>query len=347
LYVTDTYVSAIRKITTGYGVSTLPQPLGENGYQGFRDGSGPTALFYIPVGITSDASGNIYVADSMNCALRTVDAGNIVATLVGASACTSNTALPFPKGVSTASDGNIYVGAGTDPFVAQVTPSGQVTILAGSPNDHGFADGVGQAARFSDITGVAADDHGNVYVADSTNNTIRKIDIASRTVSTLAGNPQQPPASVDGIGSAARFRHPCGIEADPAGNVYVAECETHAIRKVTPAGVVTTLAGTAGISGYVDGAAAGSLFSYPQDVTLDADGNLYVVDEGNLLIRKITPAGIVSTVAGTKGLHGQTIGPLPGSLNYPVGIHARTISGGNVELLVTIDEGVIRITTPR
>ena len=204
-----------------------------------------------------------------------------------------------------------------------------------------------QAARFIDIAGVAADGSGNVYVADAGNSTIRKINIASRTVSTLAGDPTQPAASVDGIGSAARFTPPCGIEADPAGNVYVAECETHTIRKITPAGVVTTLAGTAGISGYVDGAAAGSLFNQPADVSLDADGNLYVVDQGNFLIRKITPAGVVSTIAGTKDLRGQTLGPLPGSLNAPVGIHARTVSGGNVELLVTIDEGIVRITTPR
>ena len=111
------------------------------------DGSAVTALFHTPVAITADATGNIYVADARNCAIRAVAAGNIVTTLVGEpneglGACSSDPVLRMPRGISTASDGNLYVGLAVDPYVAQVTPSGQVSILAGSPN-HGYADGVG------------------------------------------------------------------------------------------------------------------------------------------------------------------------------------------------------------
>ena len=108
---------------------------------------------------------------------------------------------------------------------------------------------------------------------------------------------------------------------------------------------MTTLAGTAGVAGYIDGAGSGALFNAPADVAIDADGNLYVADQNNWLIRKITPAGIVSTVAGSKGLRGQVIGPLPGSMDIPIGIHARSLPAGNVELLVTIENAVVRITT--
>jgi len=151
--------------------------------------------------------------------------------------------------------------------------------------------------------------------------------------------------SSDGIGAAARFGSgSTSVATDNLGNVYVADCSNHTIRKVTPSGVVTTLAGTAGAAGYIDGDSSAALFNVPADVALDDNGNLYVVDQGNLLVRKITSAGAVSTVAGIKGLEGQAVGPLPASLNIPIGIHARTLGGG-VELLLTIDHGVVRILT--
>jgi Immunoglobulin I-set domain/NHL repeat len=337
LYIADQTVHAIRKVAPDYAVSTLPLRLGTHGYGGNRDGDAATALFGGLIGITADTNGTMYVVDAMNNAIRKIDGTNVT---------TIATSLWGPKGISIAPDGNLYVP--TIPFgvvVARVTPAGQVTALAGSHNNRGFADGIGEAALFRDITGVAADGNGNIYVADSRNNAIRKINIATRAVSTLAGNPQQPAGSADGVGAAARFNEPCGIEADSSGNIYVAECESHTIRKVTPTGVVTTIAGTADVAGYIDGAGAGALFSAPADVALDDNGNLYVAEQGNWLIRKITPQGIVSTVAGSKGLRGQVLGSLPGSLDVPIGLHARSLGGGNVELLVTIENAVIRITT--
>ena len=221
LYVADTSAHVIRKIAPDYAVSTLPLRLGMDGYSGFLDGAAAIALFDRPVAITADASGTIYVNDDGNCAIRKIEPNNIVSTLVGepqegTGACSSNPTFQALTGISTAADGNLYVATYVYSTVEQVSPSGQVTVLAGSHGNRGFTDGIGSAARFNHITGVGADANGNVYVADSHNNTIRKINIATRAVSTLAGNPQQPPGSADGVGSAARFNGPCGIEADPS-----------------------------------------------------------------------------------------------------------------------------------
>jgi len=345
LYVADGLtVDAIRKITPALVVTTFPSRLGQTNYQGYADGPKGTALFNRPVAVTADAAGNAYVADSFNCAIRKIAASGTVTTLVGEpaeglGACSSNPEIN-PLGISLDSDGSIYVSDNAQAAIFRVTPSGTVSVLAGSPTFHGFQDGVGNAAQFWFPGGVATDGNGNAYVADA--NTIRRIVIATRAVTTLAGTPFNA-GSTDGTGSSAGFGGLCGIEADRAGNVYVADCDNHTIRKVTPSGVVTTLAGTPGIAGYIDGDISAALFNVPADVTLDDNGNLYVVDQGNRLIRKITPAGAVSTVAGTKGLEGQAVGPLPASLGIPVGIHARSLSGGAVELLLTIENGVVRI----
>jgi hypothetical protein len=315
VFIVHDFLDAIRKMSPAYVVTTLPGGLGQRDYAGFLDGPAAGALFNRRLAITADASGNVYLTDPGNCALRKI-ASNVVSTVVGEpseglGACSSNPAFRTIEGLSF-DNGSLYVGDYVDGYVARVTTAGAISVLAGTPGQRGYADGVGAAARFSGaITGIATDGNGNVYVADSNNNVIRKIVIATQAVSTLAGNASAPAGTADGTGAAARFDGPCGIDADRAGNVYVAECVSGTIRKVTPAGVVTTIAGKANESGYVDGDTLGSLFSSPVDVAVDEDGNLYVADTGNYLVRKITPSGIVSTVAGTRGLMGQMVGPCP------------------------------------
>ena len=187
------------------------------------------------------------------------------------------------------------------------------TTLAGNAG-YGSADGTGSTARFRKPSSVAVDSTGNVYVADSGNNTIRKV-TATGVVTTLAGDNSTfdefgnlVRENLDGTGSAARFSGPSSVAVDNAGNVFVADSENHTIRKVTPAGVVTTLAGLAGTQGSADGTGSAARFFGPSGVAVDIMDNVYVADSGNFTIRKVTPAGVVTTLAGLAGTQGSADG---------------------------------------
>jgi hypothetical protein len=178
----------------------------------------------------------------------------------------------------------------TSPYMETVVWTTSTIAGSGSP---GFADGVGSLAMFISPTGVALDSFGNIYVADSRNNRIRKIE-ASGVVTTIAGKYL---GFVDGTGTNARFYNPTGITVDLVGNVYVSEQYQNSIRKITTSGVVSTLAG--GNSGYADGTGSNAKFNSPLGVSVDSSGNIYVADSGNARIRKITSTGLVTTFAGS------------------------------------------------
>jgi sugar lactone lactonase YvrE len=269
---------------------------------GFVDGTGAAARFNGPFGVAVDAAGNLYVADAGNHRIRKISPAGAVSTLAGstqgfADGVGTAAQFNFPRGVAVDAAGTVYVADNANHRIRKITPAGAVTTLAGSTN--GFADGTGAAARFNSPSGVAVDAAGNVYVADLNNHRIRKISPAG-AVTTLAGSTQ---GFADGVGTAAQFNGPLGVVVDAAGNVYVADNANHRIRKITPAGAVTTLAGST--NGFADGTGAAARFNGPSGVAVDAAGNLYVADAGNHRIRKISPAGAVSTLAGsTQGFAG-------------------------------------------
>jgi sugar lactone lactonase YvrE len=195
--------------------------------------------------------------------------------------------------------GNVYV---TDTFlIRKVNPTGVVTTLAGSTN-RGNDDGTGRAATFNEPAGVAVDAAGNVYVADTENDSIRKISPAG-VVTTLAGG--EGPGEQDGTGAAARFFGPRGVAVDATGHLYVADTGNNLIRKVSPAGAVTTLAGTrvkfvgSQVIRFADGTGADAVFNSPNGVAVDGSGNVYVADTENNCIRKVSPASVVTTLAGS------------------------------------------------
>jgi sugar lactone lactonase YvrE len=204
-----------------------------------------------------------------------------------------------PYAVAVDSAGNVYVADEMNEAIRKITPAGVVTTLAGAAGQTGNSDGTGSAARFDTPRGVAVDSGDNVYVADTFNDAIRKITPAG-VVTTLAGSAGQI-GSTDGLGSAARFNNPYGVAADSGGNLYVADTFNHTIRKITPAGVVTTLAGSAGQIGSTDGSGSAARFNNPSGAAVDSAGNVYVADSENYTIRKITPAGVVTTLAGGAG----------------------------------------------
>jgi sugar lactone lactonase YvrE len=214
--------------------------------------------------------------------------------------------LVYPLGIARSSSGNLFVSDASANVIRRVTPTGTVSVFAGTSGSAGSVDGTGSAARFNQPGGLAFDAAGNLYVADTGNAIIRKINAAG-LVATLAGDPATR-GNVDATGNAARFNHPVGLAVDTAGSLYVADTFTHTVRKVTSGGIVTTVAGTNAISGSADGSGAAARFSGPAGVAVDAGGTVYVADTGNSTIRKITASGVVTTLAGLPGVGGSSDG---------------------------------------
>jgi hypothetical protein len=255
---------------------------------------------------------------------------------------TGNNARFFnPTSAAADASGNVYIADGGDHTIRKISPGGVVTTLAGSSGQAGSADGSGSGALFLYPYAVAVDGSGNVYVADSGNNNIRKV-TPGGGVSTLAGNAGLIGSS-DGTGSSALFNAPQGIAVDSSGNVYVSDTDNSTVRRVTAAGVVTTLAGSPGQTGSADGGGGSARFSYPAGLAVDTAGNIYVADFDNSTIRKVTPAGSVSTLAGTAGASGTSDGSgAAARFNHPSGV---TVDGaGNVYVADTSNQTLREIS---
>ena len=310
VYVADTNSNTIRKITAAGVVTTFA---GSPGVRGSADGAGSAASFDVPIGVAVDSSGNVLVADNNSSTIRRITPAGVVTTLAGTAGVVGSTdgtgataSFNFPTGVAADSAGNVYVADSRNHTIRKISAGGAVTTLAGSPGRPGAADGVGSAASFNGPWEVAVDGASNVYVADSGNDTIRKISAAG-VVTTLAGSPGTR-GSADGVGSAALFDTPTGIAIDGAGNVYVGDGANHIVRKVTAAGVVTTVAGAPGVDGSADGTGSAASFSSPVGVASEAAGVVYVADRNNSAIRKVTTAGVVTTIAGAAEVKGSADG---------------------------------------
>lgn len=275
---------------------------------GLVDANGLAARFRAPYAIASDAAGNIYVADYDNNVIRKVTPTGDVTTFI-------STGLASPGGVAVGADGNIYIADTGNQLIKRATPAGVVTVIAGSGNQ-GSANGPALSAEFNNPQDVAVDAAGNVYVADFGNNQIRKI--AGGVVSVLAGSGAS--GFANGGFAIASFKNPFGVAVDAAGNVYVADFNNSAVRKVTPTGTVTTLAGN-GAAGYINANRTAARFNKPGDVAVDAIGNVFVTDSYNSVIRKISPNGDVVTLAGAGGYFDRIDG-VGGTANFgfPIGI---------------------------
>jgi sugar lactone lactonase YvrE len=356
VYVADEFGNTLNTIALNGAQSVLAGVLDQ---YSFADGAGPTARFYLPVYMSFDTLGNLLVADAGNGSIRQVTAAGVVTTIAGMGAQPGNVdatgaAARFnnPEAVSADALGNIYVadtnairkvtsdgvvttafaaGAGVTGFavdgtgsayvsqtnlntIEKIAATGTSTVLAGSPSA-GFADGTGAAAQFDHPNGITIDAAGNLFVADSGNRTIRMITPAG-VVTTIAGVPGAIGTS-DGPAATATFTFPFTLARDADGNVFIAD--GNAIRKLSAAGVVSTLAGSQ-TSGASDGSGAAAQFNGPAGITIGPAGSIFVADSQNHTVRKITADGTVTTIAGVKGKAGVALGPLPTTLNVPVGL---------------------------
>ncbi len=362
IWVADYVNCTIRRMTSDGTVITVA---GSAPSTGSADGSGSAARFFYPTAVAADSSGNVYVTDSLNNTVRRVAPGGAVTTLAGLAAgwpglfwatsaddgdlpavesqtTDSATKLRFPQGVAVDAAGIVYVADTYRQVIRKIPATGEVTTLAGAVDQAGSADGLGDGAGFYDPAQIAVDTAGNVYVADSWNHSIRIVTPAGQ-VSTIAGDTGGPGGSNDGIGTAARFFYPEGVAVDRERNVFVADSGNHTIRKVTPGGVVSTLAGLAGSFGNADGAGTAARFSWPRGIAVDATGNLYVADSQNHVIRQITAAGVVTTLAGSAGVAGDSDGPAAEArFRFPSGVALDDI--GNVYVTDYGNQTIRRIT---
>jgi sugar lactone lactonase YvrE len=322
--------------TTGGKVSLFA---GQYMLAGGTDGA--SASFNAPRGIARDLSGNIYVADTDNHVIRKITSTGFTTTFAGmlgqpglVNASGTSAKFNMPAGIVIDSANNLYVTDGNNHVVRKITPVGVVTTLAGSGTS-GRANGSGAAASFNLPQGIAIDSAGNLYVADAGNHTIRKITSAG-AVTLFSGSSTSLSGSTESTTSATAvlFNNPIGIALDAANNVYVADAGNHTIRKLTTTGVsaaTTPYAGAAGVADYIDGTLAVSRFYLPTGIATDLDGNLFVVEYGSHLIRKIS-TNEVTTLCGIQGRAGMENGT--GSAASLHGPWAITASGAGTAVFV-------------
>jgi uncharacterized protein (TIGR03437 family) len=330
LYVTSWTGNSLLKVTAG-GVVTTVAGNGAAGYSG-DNGPASSAQLSRPAGVGVDASGNIYIADLGNNRIRRISPAGMINTIAGNGIQSGDNGpalaaqLALPSAVALDPFGNLFIADSGDLRVRKVSPAGTITTVAGngvSPVP-GAATGDGSPAVAVSLgaEGVALDAAGNFYLSDGAS--VRKVS-ASGIITTLTGGIYSGYSGDGGPASSATLYDPAGLAVDAAGNVYIADVGNNRIRKVSPAGMITTVAGngTRGYSGDGGPATAAEL-NWPYAVAVDALGNLYIADSYNNRIREVSTNGIITTVAGDGNYE---YGPIPGNIeatavqvNQPSGV---------------------------
>ena len=337
LYIADGTNYVIRKISPGGTITTVAG----NGSFGFSGDGGPAtgASMGLAHGVAVSSSGTLYIPEVDHDRVRKVDTSGTINTIAGTGpGCVgsgdggqaSAARLCDPTSVAADSAGTVYIVDAENHRVRKVATTGVISGLAGT-GTAGFSGdgGTATAARLSSPRGTAVDGTGNVYVADTGNHRVRRIDAAG-TITTVAGT-GTPGFVGDGTSAvAAQLSSPQGVAADGAGNVYIADTGNHRIRRVDPAGVISTVAGTGtgGFSG--DGSPAVlAQFNSPTAVAVDSGGNLFVADTANSRVRKVRATGTVVTVAGNGSGYSGDGGPAT-SAGVPSPVGVAVDAGGNL-----------------
>ncbi len=331
LLIADTSNHRIRKVDAKTGIITTIAGTDP----GFAGDNGPAtaAALTSPRGLTVDASGNIFVADTFNHRIRRIDAvSRIITTVAGSgqsgfsgdSQSASAAMLNSPGGITVDVAGNLFIGDTSNHRVRRVDAStGIITTVAGTGvADFSGDNGPATRAALSSPYGVATDGAGNLLIVDQGNSRIRKV--SAGTITTVAGNGQQSFLGDGGPATAANLLSPQGIAVDSSGNPFIADTDNQRIRRVASvSGIITTVAGT-GVAGFSadDIFAASAALNNPRAVAIDGSGNLFIAETGNSRIRKVNSAGVITTVAGNgqAGFSGDNGPASSAGLNAPVGI---------------------------
>jgi sugar lactone lactonase YvrE len=292
--------------------------LAGSGVASFLDGAAASARFSSPEDVAVDAAGNVFVADTYNHRIRKITASGQVSTLAGKGSASfldgpgASAYFYYPSGIAVDNKGNVYVADRTNQRIRLVTADGTTSTLAGNATA-GYLDGKGVSARFNNPQGIDYGSDGNLYVADTNNHRIRRID-AFGVVTSVAGSSA---GLLEGPAGLARFNTPFDVRFGVKGDLFVADYGNHRIRRVGPDGIVSTLAGST--PGTTDGLGEKAQFSSPSGIALDPYGHLIVVTRSGHRLRRVTQSGAVSTLAGS--IAGFVDGaPQDAKFNTPSGI---------------------------
>ncbi|MES2386632.1 MAG: T9SS type A sorting domain-containing protein [Bacteroidota bacterium] len=304
LVVCDRDNRRVRKITLSGVVSTIAG----NGTSGNMDGTGTAATFDFLENLAVDASGNIFVSDGLY--IRKITPAGVVSKFAGngvhgnVNGTGAQASFGYPLGMAFNSAGDLFVADADNNAIRKITPTGVVSTYAGIAYNMP-QNGDLSVATFTGATGLSFDRAGNLYVVDGREYVprVRKITPAG-LVSTLAGGNANNYLVIDGTGDTVSMAGTGGISAGDDGNVYIVDYDGTLIRKISPAGTVSTIAGSYINRGYADGQGAAAKFDQANAMAFDPAGNLYVSDQGGRCIRKITPSGLVTTFAGNPTLAG-------------------------------------------
>jgi uncharacterized protein (TIGR03437 family) len=347
VYFASPSLNTIYKVSTG-GIITRVAGTGVDGFSG-DGGPALAARLNQPSGLAIDASGNLFIADTINRRVRKIGPDGTITTVAGNGGVgysgdngpATSAQLYDPNGIALDASGILFIADEYNQRVRKVGPDGIITTVAGN-GTAGYSGDGGPAtgAQLNDPNGIALDASGILYIADTDNSRIRRVG-SDGTITTVAGNGTGGYSGDGGLAAKAQLNGPKGISIDATGNLYIADTNNNRVRKVSTAGAITTVAGN-GALGYAGdgGPATSAKMAYPYGVTLDKAGYLYITDQGNQRIRKVT-GGTISTIAGST--FGDGAPAVFGSLNTPNAVAKD--KNGNVYVADSFHNSVRKIAT--